>query len=95
MTKINGIEQTPKQMVTILKKELKEIKNVLKNSTDTLSISNARIEAPIVSKQLKYNQNLVKMEEISSRMDVTRCGHAYLKLSDKYEELRLQNRDLY
>ena len=95
MTKINGIEQTPKQMVTRLKKELKEIKNVLKNSTDALSISNAQIEAPIVSKQLKYNQNLVKMEEIRSRMDVTRNSNAYQKLSDKHDELRVQNRDLY
>jgi len=95
MTKINGIEQTPKQMVTRLKRELKEIKNVLKNSTDNLSISNAQIEAPVVYRQLKYNQNLVKMEEIMSRMNVTRDSNAYQKLSDKHDELRIQNRDLY
>ena len=95
MTKINGIEQTPKQMVTRLKKELKEIKNVLKNSTDTLSISTAQIEAPIVAKQLKYNQNLVKMNEIMARMNVTRDSNTYQRLCDKHEELRIQNRDLY
>lgn len=95
MTKINGIEQTPKQMVTRLKKELRDIKHTLKNSTDTLSISTAQIEAPLVAKELKYNQNLVKMEEIMFRMNVTRDSNAYQKLSDKHEKLRIQNRDLY
>lgn len=95
MTKINGIEQTPKQMVTILKKELKDIRNVLKNSTDTISISNAQIEAPIVVKQLKYNQNLVKIAELEEQIQSTKCPHAYLRLIDKHDKLTTQNRDLY
>jgi len=95
MTKINGIEQTPKQMVTRLKRELKGIKNTLRTSTDTLSISTAQIEAPIVAKELKYNQNLVKMEELEAKMNVTRDSNTYQKLSDKHDEIRIQNRDLY
>jgi hypothetical protein len=95
MTKINGIEQTPKQMVTRLKKELRDIKHILKHSTDTLSISTAQTEAPLVVKELKYNQNLVKITDLEEKIELTKCPHTYLRLIDRLEELRIQNRDLY
>ena len=94
MTKINGIEQTPQQMVTRLKKELKELEYTLKNCDYLNGGSQAQLEIPHVSKELKYNQNLVKMQKLRDKLNVTRNAVAYDKLSDKIERLRQENNNL-
>ena len=91
MTTINGIEQTPQQIITRLKKELKELKHTLKNCDYLNGGAMAHQEIPHVAKELKYNQNILKIENLTAKQDITRNSNSYDKLTDKIDKLRKEN----